>query len=837
MATLVYEDFPGDTTEYNVNFEYLDKSDVYVGQIDETENLTSITTGWTWKDDTTIEFTEAPGGTIRVYRVTDVDEPIATFYPTVAIRAIDLNNNFDQCLFRLQELNSGVDDITQDIDNIREDLEDLEDLISNSLQYEPVANVAELNAKAATDPDNLKGYEIQDSTDIDTLANPIIVGLPPTAGGDVGEDPVNGVYWNDGIVTRVQWQKTTQNWRFNFYYAKNGDNRYQQQTLAAPITPNPSDYKDGTLWFDSGDANLYVLYNDGESRQWVITNPLSAYGQIVTSDDVFWSRFAGENRVYPKNSSDSIGNDSAGSNWEITADGSAKFASNVGIGTTSPVERLVVKGSAEAGYPAQFTDSSESNFAKIYVDPNGIGFVKNNFDDGIEFASNTARIYANGSERLRIDSSGNVGIGTDSPNSYGGAVKLAVASSDNTSLSIVSGTDGDGTLLFADGTSGDETYRGQVQYLHSSDVMLFNTAAAERMRIDSSGRLLVATTSARTDFNNGSQTAQIQLEGTSADTSNLALVRNSANTGTASLIFGKSRASGDGGVTVVNSGDTLGSIDFEGADGTDLVRAALIRCEVDGTPGSNDMPGRLVFSTTADGESDPTERMRIDSSGRLLVGTTTEGAANADNLTVADSGHAGITIRSGTSSKGAIFFSDATSGSGEFEGVVEYNHSDNNMLFFTSGSGRLLVGTTSAPSSYAGQYPNLLVKSFAGTSIGDGSLGLMRGENAADITTGDDIGTLMFVEQGGGAYAWIKAEADGASGVGSFPGRLVFSTTADGESAPSERMRIDSSGSATFAGGNITLNAGGFYTSESSYGHVNLNVQSGALLASPVCSR
>ena len=53
---------------------------------------------------------------------------------------------------------------------------------------------------------------------------------------------------------------------------------------------------------------------------------MSAYGQIVTSDDVFWSRFAGENRVYPKNSSDSIGNDSAGSNWEITADGSATFA-------------------------------------------------------------------------------------------------------------------------------------------------------------------------------------------------------------------------------------------------------------------------------------------------------------------------------------------------------------------------------------------------------------------------------------------------------------------------------------------------------------------------------
>ena len=65
------------------------------------------------------------------------------------------------------------------------------------------------------------------------------------------------------------------------------------------------------------------------------------------------------------------------------------------------------------------------------------------------------------------------------------------------------------------------------------------------------------------------------------------------------------------------------------------------------------------------------DKMRLDeSSGRLMIGTTTEGAANADNLTIADSGHAGITIRSGTSSNASVFFSDATSGAGEYEGVI-----------------------------------------------------------------------------------------------------------------------------------------------------------------------
>ena len=126
---------------------------------------------------------------------------------------------------------------------------------------------------------NVKIFE----ANIDTLADPIINGLPPGAGDMPGEDPVNGVYWNEGVNTRVQWIKAEQNWRFLFYYATNGDNRYQQQTVTASDTPNPSDWKDGTSWFDSGDGNLYVLYNDGNSRQWVITNPLSAYGEVATS--------------------------------------------------------------------------------------------------------------------------------------------------------------------------------------------------------------------------------------------------------------------------------------------------------------------------------------------------------------------------------------------------------------------------------------------------------------------------------------------------------------------------------------------------------------------------
>lgn len=67
--------------------------------------------------------------------------------------------------------------------------------------------------------------------------------------------------------------------------------------------------------------------------------------------------------------------------------------------------------------------------------------------------------------------------------------------------------------------------------------------------------------------------------------------------------------------TVVASGDLLGETRYAGSDGTGYIRAAAIGAYVDGTPGTNDMPGRLIFSTTADGGTTPAERFRIDSAG------------------------------------------------------------------------------------------------------------------------------------------------------------------------------------------------------------------------------
>lgn len=84
--------------------------------------------------------------------------------------------------------------------------------------------------------------------------------------------------------------------------------------------------------------------------------------------------------------------------------------------------------------------------------------------------------------------------------------------------------------------------------------------------------------------------------------------------------------------TVVQSGDNLASLFFLGNDGTDLAIAAVMQVDVDGTPGDNDMPGRIVFKTTPDGSQIPAEAMRIHKTTGVSIGNTTD--PGATNLSV-----------------------------------------------------------------------------------------------------------------------------------------------------------------------------------------------------------
>jgi hypothetical protein len=321
----------------------------------------------------------------------------------------------------------------------------------------------------------------------------------------------------------------------------------------------------------------------------------------------------------------------------------------VGIGTSSPqtlLELSASNSSIPSGNPPlnilRFNDTDSGTAGgqptgriEFYVNDAGAGGTGvGSFIEGAAGGSTgggrirfgTSNSGATGaSTKVVIDDSGRVGIGTQS------AVDLLML--EGGQLHINRGATDDNRVYFGLNSSptvvNRRSYIGSTRSSGNGQDLVFGTNVngadgTEKARIDSSGRLLVGTSTARSnvDAGNGLIAPQVQIEGTDAASSSLSIIRNTASANTfPRLYLAKTRSGGVGGNVAVTSDDTLGELLFNGADGTNLVEAASISAEVDGNPGPNDMPGRLVFSTTADGASSPTERMRITNDGRLYVNT------------------------------------------------------------------------------------------------------------------------------------------------------------------------------------------------------------------------
>jgi hypothetical protein len=128
--------------------------------------------------------------------------------------------------------------------------------------------------------------------------------------------------------------------------------------------------------------------------------------------------------------------------------------------------------------------------------------------------------------------------------------------------------------------------------------------------------LYMDTTNNRLGINTSTPACDLDVLGTTA---RLQVTRFSADTAAPQIDLQKSRGATLATNTIVQSGDILGVVRFNGANGTNYSEAAYIAGWCDGTPGAtNDMPGRITFATTADGSGVATERIRITSSG--LVG-------------------------------------------------------------------------------------------------------------------------------------------------------------------------------------------------------------------------
>ena len=300
-----------------------------------------------------------------------------------------------------------------------------------------------------------------------------------------------------------------------------------------------------------------------------------------------------------------------------------------------------------------------------------------------------------GAERFRIDDAGNLHISGDS--------KYLYLSSD------------DNQWIRADA---------------STDFIQIGTSNSERLRIDSSGRVGIGT-------NSPGFVLDVQ-----------------AATGTAGI---KS-----------TTGTNLAYLSFTNTSGNAFVG-------LESSAGGNFSTGTGAYAlclvhqgaypiSFATGNA---ERMRIDSSGRLLVGTTTPGLAAGDELTLAGSGNSGLSIRSGSSDSGSIYFSDGTAEIDQYKGLIQYTHNGDYMRFLTANNER------------------------------------MRIDSSGNVGIGSASPSNMLHIEGSSPSIRLKVTSGPRHMISPFSGDLYIESDPDNTSASTntiftvdgtERMRIDSSG-------------------------------------------
>jgi len=415
-------------------------------------------------------------------------------------------------------------------------------------------------------------------------------------------------------------------------------------------------------------------------------------------------------------------------------------------------------------------------------------------------------VATNGTGRLFVDASGRVGIGTTPGRTLDVNGSIRTGGSANPFLALNDGSN----------ESYLEVNSGNTRLTAGANNLTFFTGVNERMRITSAGLVGIGTSSPgdlvtisdSTTPKLGLRTGTTQrgeFRATSAITSlvsynssPLSFIINDGTDKTAIYIDSSQRVgigtTSPAGPCEIYYGGNDSGLYITSEDGVSWGYSPNIFFRTELTDGGGvGTSGRIrsvyessnnfgmSFHTTSAGSN--SERLRITSAGNVGIGTTSGFVAP---LHVSNGGAAGLEFYPAT------YEIQAYNRSTSAYGLARYNAAGHQFAVSASeaaridASGRLLVGTSSSSQS-----AKLTVQGNANDND-EAFLDLNRG---TDPATNQNLAVIRFTQVGSREGARISALRDGGVwGAASCPARLVFSTTANGASAPTERARINSDG-------------------------------------------
>jgi hypothetical protein len=726
---------PGNGTAgpFTYTFPALEAGDIYVS-VDGV--VKTVTTDYSLNFvDKQITFLTTPYPTvsnvIRIYRVTDDADLAATFYSGAAIRATDLNTNFTQGLYVTQEsnreaataistagsavttANAATATANSAVSTANAATATANTALSNSSAAVSTANTASSNASAAVSTANTASSNASAAVSTANTASSNATAAVNTANAatatanSAASDAATAISTANGAVT------TANNAAADAATAISTANTASSNASAAVSTANTAS-SNATSAVNTANSALStanaaasavanaILYDIVANVAAIPASPANNDAvEVIDSTGIesftpltsIPGGFAGNSGLSVR-----IVYTTTGNTWTwiqyFPNDPETRYLKEaVTTSDTAPVSPSdgdLWYDSVGGRTYVYYDDGAGSQWVDTSPQGSGVSDAISEGDTSAEVIDTGSDgrfvVTTEGSERLRIDSSGRVGIGTTSVSETlhlkASAPRIRIEDAEGGYSNI----EGDG------GSLGIYADNGNTQ---ANSFIRFDIDGTEKSRLTSSGQWLVGTSTARSNIArygaDYTPATQIQTNVTSGWGTGLSLVNYSASGYAPVLTFGLSGSNTAGTNTLVASGDRMGVITFNGNDGANFEEGARIEAQVDGTPSANDMPGRLVFSTTADGASAPTERLRINSAGFVGIGTSSP----AHYLHVSASVNDAVTNIVNTDTTNGYGLSVVAGGSASNRYIARFADAGNNAKAIILANGNVGIGTTS----------------------------------------------------------------------------------------------------------------------------------------------